>query len=313
MIKLTARAPQPFTTPQIHLGSPTHVLGLTVFPVWTDQPLPRRAPVAALPRKAVITELSDGPSVGHLLVNNPTTATLLLVEGLLVAGGWQHRVLTHSHLVGAHSGTIVDVRCVEHGRWGGADRHGVDRRRAPLSVRGALRGIHRDHPHAPRGAGAQRASQGEVWSRVDRYQDLHGPSPTSSLLDVLDLTHRGSDPIIVPAPLPGQRGVLIGVGGHPALLEVFDHPRTLARQLAPIIEGVLVDTIDRPRIATSGRRARTFAAAAGRQTLAPAGDAGSGLIAEHRDQLIDVRSVTHRDGSVVHTAAVNVRHDLVAA
>lgn len=38
------------TTPTIHLGSPTQVGPLTVFPVWTDAPEPKRPVRASIPR-----------------------------------------------------------------------------------------------------------------------------------------------------------------------------------------------------------------------------------------------------------------------
>jgi ARG and Rhodanese-Phosphatase-superfamily-associated Protein domain len=297
----------PSPTPTIHLGAPTQVAGLSIFPAWTDQPVPRRAVRTVLPDRATITELPDGPVVDKLLLTNPTEFVFLVLEGLLVAGGWQHRVVTHSWLAGPHDEFVLDVRCVEQGRWNGDHGHGVDRRRVPVSIRGALR-----ETAGPRIAD-RRVDQGTVWSRVERYEASFGSSPTSSLVDVMDTTLDPAAYEALPKALPGQRGVLVGVAGHPVLLELFDHPRTLATQLAPLLEGMLLDGLRQPWVATSGRRARAFARAASTRVLEPVEQAGAGVLVAGRDDLADMRGVFDHRNRLVHAAAVNVRHTLVAA
>ena len=49
-----------FQTPKFHLGSPTQVGPLTVFPVWTDAPQPTRPLRARLPKGATIGAHDDG-------------------------------------------------------------------------------------------------------------------------------------------------------------------------------------------------------------------------------------------------------------
>jgi hypothetical protein len=302
------------TTPTIHLGVPTQLGGLTVFPAWTDQPQPRRARLTEVPRTAVISELDEGPSVSSIQLANPTDFTFVLLEGMLFAGGWQNRVLTHSVLVGAHDSLVLDVRCVEQGRWDGQATKRVDRRRAPLAVWGALRGLRAvPLPHVTCRP-MPRADQGDVWRRVDSYQQMYGSSPTGSLVDVLDSADAPNDILqLIPSALPGQRGVLIGISGHPVLLEVFDHPRTFARQWSGMIRGLLVDALRFPPVPTPGRRARTFAHRASRRNLEPRQPAGAGVLAEITDDLIDVRGLCADDGRLVHSATVNVRHEALVA
>jgi hypothetical protein len=300
----------PCTTPTIHIGVPTYLGGLTVFPAWTDQPKPRRALPTELPPGATITEVADGPLVDELILANPTDIAFLILEGLLVSGGWQHRVLTHSWLIGPKDQQVLEVRCVEQGRWQGAEGHAVDRRRAPISIRGALRP---PSSSTADGDGTPRADQGEVWSRVHRYETAHGSSPTSSLVDVMDAVACSADVGAVPRALPGQRGVLVGVGGHPVILELFDHPRTLAAQLPRLVEGLLLDGMGEPKVQTPGRQARSFAVAASTRLLRPVHRAGVGALVECRDSLVDIRGLADQRNRLVHTAAVNVRHRLVAA
>jgi hypothetical protein len=75
------------TLPAVHLGAPTQLGALTIFPVWTDQPIPGRPTRATLPRTATITELAEGPSISELLLANPSTSTFVLFEGMLLKGG----------------------------------------------------------------------------------------------------------------------------------------------------------------------------------------------------------------------------------
>lgn len=292
------------TLPTIHLGSPTQVGPLTLFPVWTDAPVPAK-PVALVPPKAAsINELDTGPTVALLHVTNPTNNPFVLLEGLVVDGGWQHRVLIHDVLIGAGRDMEIGVRCVEQGRWGGGTTQRINRRRAPLAVSGALRGI-----------GSERADQGEVWNRVEAYsQSLRAPSATSSMVEVLDQVDVSADlRALVPTPLAGQRGVLVGVDGHPAMLELFEHPKSFERQWASLIDGLLASTAHRPGAVTSGRRARAFVQRLSRRPLPYVDRAGDGFLAEAIDDLVSVRCLADIDGWGVHSSALNVRHRLVGS
>ena len=155
--------------------------------------------------------------------------------------------------------------------------------------------------------------QGDVWRRVSRYERVYGGSATSSLVDVQDRAAREVDALVAGLrPLYGQRGVLVGVAGHPVLLEVFDHPRTLAEQWTAILRAVALDAVGVPELPTPGYRARAFIQRV-RRLVESDGlfvDQASGI--ERRDDLVDVRTLALR-GVDLHLAAVNVRHELVLA
>ena len=299
------------TTPTIHLGAPTEVGPLTVFPVWTDAPLPATALRAQVPRGASIDELSS-ETVERLKVHNPTPKPFLLPGGSIFDGGLQHRALVHSVVVEADSDVTIDVRCVEQGRWGGRSNQRLHRRRAPLAVRGALRGVVADQPS--RGGDVGHADQMEVWSRVHRYEVAAGPSVTSSVVEMGDRVEvEAASALDGVRPLLGQRGVLIGIGGHPALLEVFDHPRTLADQWDAILTSVVADARLVPSRPTTGARARTFAHRASCRPLAGRERAGAATACSVRDDLAVIDAVVADDARMVHLAALNVRHQLVGA
>ena len=242
------------TLPTIHLGAPTVLGPLTLFPIWTDAPVPDSPIPLEPPTAATISELDDGPAVELLTVKNPTPLPYALLEGTIVDGGWQHRVLVHSVLVGADTSLDIPVRCVEQGRWNGDSPQRLHSRRAPLGVRGATHGVRR----TAAGAGRRpRADQGDVWSRVAAYEQTYGTSATSSLVEALDQAEVPEDlRAAIPRPLLGQRGMLVGVAGHPALVELFEHPDSFEGQWDALIDALLSSTLHVRAVPTPTRRAR---------------------------------------------------------
>ena len=301
--------------PMLHLGRGTQAGPLTIFPIWTDAPVATHRPYTTTLRgNGAVTELPDGPQVSTLMVTQPGPKPLLMLEGALLSGGWQHRVLTRDILVAAGRPMMLDVRCVEAGRWQGGTTQSTERRAAPLAVRGALRGIRTDEPLSREDDHQLRsADQGDVWARVSAYEHRFGAGPTSSLVDVQRRHEHEVDRIVAQVPpLFGQRGVLIGVAGHPVLLEVFDHPRTLVELLGTIVASVALDAIGLADTLTRNSRARQFVHRLQQtQLVATIREPGFTNRAAG-DNLLHVTSLNTARG-IVHAAAVNVRHELVLA
>ncbi|GAA4243235.1 ARPP-1 family domain-containing protein [Dactylosporangium darangshiense] len=296
--------------PALHLGAPTQAGPLTVFPIWTDAPI---APVAyrtSLPADARIDELDD-PTVGRLRVTNAGTTPVLLLEGALLDGGWQHRVVTRSMFVDAQTREDVEVACVEQHRWSGGHGQQLARYRAPLAVRGALRGL-RVEP-LPTEAPDTGIDQGDVWQRVHRYERELGGSETSSLVQLqkrldAELVHV----LAAVRPMFGQRGVLIGAAGHPVLLEVFDDPQTLAEQWDALLSAVALDARLAPPKPTLGARARAFVQRVAAAPLRVADAAGEALAVHADDDLVSARGVA-TDDRLLHLAVLNAKHQFVLA
>jgi hypothetical protein len=314
--------------PQLHLGVASQHGPLTVFPVWTDAPLrSSRRYTTATSRGATVCELPDGPEVGRLSVTHEGRRPRVLFGGTLLEAGWQHRVLLHDVAVAADEHAIVDVACVEQRRWGGDHTQHPGRRMAPLAVRGASHGLRADprrtehqpnrghHPNLQHGAPPERQSdQGDVWARVAHYERLHGRSATSSLVEVAQrLDHEVARLVGRLQPLPGQRGLLLGIGGRPALLEVFDHPRTLAEQWSGILGSVWMDAQRSPTLRTPGSRARAFVAGVSGRPVQAVAPSGVG----HRVSVGDGGQVSGRGltlgATLVHVEVLSAAHRLVVA
>jgi hypothetical protein len=189
------------STVRLHVGQGTHRGPLTVFPVWTDAPSSPADYLAGSDAPVDVAERAGSPAVDQLVVTNRADRPVLLLAGELLEGGMQHRALTATTLLAAGQPTVVQVVCVEQGRWSGGEVHGRRSRRAPLSF----------FPHLERPEGQQ-----EVWRRVGRLGAVAGPSPTDSLLDRLDATGGHAQRLTAGLrPLAGQRGLLVGIAGRP--------------------------------------------------------------------------------------------------
>lgn len=304
--------------PDLHVGHGIPYGALTLFPVWTPG-------TGNTERRYTLTdyqagERTGGPSVPSLTLTSTGKLPSLVLEGTVLEGGWQHRVLLHSVLMAPGQKLDVDVACVEAGRWRGGKSHRVGRRRAPSAVRGAAYGLRPETAGRERPAEHRKTDQSDVWRRVRYYERTYGQSDTSSLVELGERMEnaahdvpRGAFAEPIPEPLPGQRGVIVGVAGHPLLLELFDDLRALADQWDSILQAAQFDagTVKPARV--PAWRARAFAdriAGAPTRPIARRGIAEE-VVAEDLS-LFSARGVRH-GGDLLHLSAVNVRHELILA
>jgi len=304
--------------PTLHVGQGTHLGGLSVFPVWTDAAVVSGLDTGRAARVQV-AEREGSPVVGELVLKNEGAKPALLVAGELFEGGWQHRALNHDILLLAGQQLVASVSCVESGRWHGATAQVRRSRRASMMVRSAQT------------LGDSDDRQGQVWERVSRYDNAFGASPTASYVD--HLNRRGAPSqgangrpqgaeeakaaeltagIKNIRALPGQRGVLIGLGGHPAFVEHFASPTALRRHLSGLLEAAAIDAALLPAEPTPGRRARRFVGSLGGAPLGDqlGADAGAGHALASRSPHHEIRALGY-DEQLLHATVFNRRHHLM--
>lgn len=223
----------------LHLGRPVTRGALTVFPVWNGNAVTSRG-YDVTSAKLVVEERAGAAVVHELVVTNTGPRAALVLEGELLEGGQQHRVAARSVAIAPGESVVLEVRCVEEGRWSGARVHRRSGRRAPLSVRTA-------------------GEQCLTWQRVRDLEARYGGGDTHFLGDALVPVEQRAEALIAGLrPLPFQSGVLLCISGHPVQLEVFDSPRTLSSSWTSLLRAAAVDAVDRPPVPTPGRRARRF-------------------------------------------------------
>ncbi len=303
--------------PTLHVGQGTHLGGLSVFPVWTDAPVVSGLDTGRAARVQV-AEREGSPVVGELVLRNEGAKPALLVAGELFEGGWQHRALNHDILLVAGQQLVASVSCVEHGRWHGATAQVRRSRRASMMVRSAqtiANGYDR---------------QDQVWERVSRYDTAFGASPTASYVDHLDrrmapspggsavgsARESGAAELVAGIrklrALPGQRGILIGLGGQPAFVELFASPTALRRHLPGLLEAAAIDAALMPAEPTPGRRARRFVGSLGGAPMGDqlGADSGAGHALASRSPHHEVRGLSWQD-QLLHATVFNPRHHLM--
>lgn len=280
--------------PRLHVGQGRNALGLTVFPVWVDGPSWGGGRVGAQ-AGVDVAEREGSPVVGELVVSNRGPEPVLLLEGEMLEGGWQNRTLAHSVLLAPGERSVVEVCCVEQGRWGGAATHNGRARRVAPSVVGGLR-----HPNGGR--------QGQVWDRVRRYESVVGATATTSHGEHLDRVASDED-LARLHPLEGQRGVIIGVMGVPVSLEIFPTADALATQWRALLQAAALDARLGPPCRTTGAAARYFAERAERTSTGRIPDGAAYRISSDRPG-VSVRGLGV-DDVLLHATALHSAHPLL--
>lgn len=221
------------TIPRIHVGQGTHLNGVTTFPIWSEAESIRGLEWKPGPLR--VSEREGSTVVEELVVTNTSGRMLVALEGDLLAGGQQDRMLVRSMVLEPDPSSVVPVFCVEHGRWSGQRDHTARARRGSASVRAGR-------------------SQHEVGNRIGRYETVLGATASSSMLDHLDRS--------VPLRrklLAGQTGVVIGIAGRVIGAELFGSSAGLSARWQGIMDAAALDARLAPDIPTLGERARGFA------------------------------------------------------
>lgn len=280
--------------PALHVGQGTNVLGLSLFPMWVDSPARHDVAIGVRPG-VTATEREGSPVVGELVVTNERPSPVVLLEGEMLEGGWQNRTVVRSVLLASGERRVVEVCCVEQGRWGGGTVHRGEARRVAPSVIGSLR-----HTGGAR--------QGSVWNRVQRYEPVLGATETSSIGDHLDRV--ASDPRLAAfRPLDGQRGVVVGIMGVPVALELFPSPESLVAQWPSLVLAAALDARLGQPIRTTGSAARRFAERVQRTNASRTAD-GAAFRVESERPGVSIRGLG-LGRSLVHAQALNSAHPLL--
>ena len=311
---------------RIHVGNPTRIGPLDLFPVWSEAPVDDA--VRVTPRtEAVAVEELEVPTVPMLTVSNGLSAPVLLTEGTLLHGGHQTRVLERDVLLRPRSRSEVSVSCVEQGRWQGGRQHDIAGR-VPLSIIAGLR----DTGGANADSTRRSERQHRVWSDVQRFSSRYGQSETASLRELMDgdsRVDRDDEQALRDAhrrklvarlqmfaanPLPGQSGIMVGALGQPISLEIITNPREFANNMEALLSATAVDVADLPHEPTPLRRALRFADHAMDAPLELVWDDATGLSFGNRTDRMSIQCLNGGDhNSMLHSLMLSTRHDLILA
>jgi hypothetical protein len=213
-------------------------------------------------QSVVVDEVSEGGSVPHVRVSNRGAAAVLFLFGEEIRGAKQNRVANASFLVAPGSSVVLDVSCVEAGRWHRSP--GARFAAGEAIVSNSLRRKMAQKVARARSLGEGfRADQGEVWDEVqERIRHAHTASSTSAYADYR--ASRAGDVEEIGKsfrPLPRQVGFVAALGDEVVGFEAIGGPAVFAESFRPLLRGYAIDAVDAAFVraregAPAGARAR---------------------------------------------------------
>ncbi len=237
----------------LYTGEPVQVGQLRVTPVFIREAEAKAPPLSllefeeALGRGLVeVTEVSEGGSVPHLFVKNKAERDVIIVDGELLVGAKQNRIVNTTIVVPAQTSVEIPVTCVEQGRWRYSSRNFTSGRSHSSSSLRSLK--HRTVTDSLRASGEYRSDQGSVWGDIRaKMGRMSSPSPTMSMSDVYESSVSGEDEARLAAevtPRPGQVGYFAHVREGFAGGDVFGSEELCRAKLAKLLRGHYLDSLD---------------------------------------------------------------------
>lgn len=234
-----------------HLAPAQQHRGLSLAPIVLapDSPPPALGyiPLSEGLRQGTVTvdEVSDDGSVPHVRVSNRGLEAVLFLFGEEISGAKQNRVANASFVVGPQSEAVLDVSCVEAGRWHRSPGRGFDGSDAVLSH--ALRSKMSRRVAESRARGERfHASQSEVWREIDERMAFAGARSSTSAyadyrssraetLDDFDRAFRCLD---------RQVGFVATISGRVHGVEVIGRPEVFRSSFRGLLHAYAVDAVD---------------------------------------------------------------------
>jgi len=192
-----------------------------------------------------VDEIDEGGSVPHVRVSNAGDLALLFLFGEEIRGAKQNRVANASFLVPAKSKVVLNVSCVEAGRWNRA--HGARFEHSEEVISTSLRRkMAGKVTHSLAANQSFDADQGEVWHEIsERIQHSGTVSDTSAYADYRNSRSTDLDELTKAfRPLAGQVGFVACIGDEVAGLEAIGRPDVFEADFKALVRAYAIDAVD---------------------------------------------------------------------
>jgi hypothetical protein len=233
----------------LYTGEPVSVGQLKVTPVFIreERALPFLEFEEALARSLVeVTEVSEGGSVPALFVNNKADRDVIIVDGELLVGAKQNRVVNTTIVVPARTSVEIPVTCVEQGRWRYSSRNFSSGGSHSYSSLRSLK--HQSVTASLRDTGRYTSDQGSIWGDIRaKMSRMASPSPTMSMSDVYESSVSREDEARLAdevKPQPRQVGYFAHVREGFAGGDVFGSSELCRAKLSKLLRGHYLDSLD---------------------------------------------------------------------
>ena len=230
----------------LRVGPPQIAGTLTLFPIFRDAAsldYVTLAEAKATQKSVEITELGELGTVSRLVVRNAGALPVLIIDGDLLLGLKQDRVLNTTILVPARSTLEIPVSCIEAGRW---HARSATARRGDFSVSPGVRAAKlKSVILRTRVSGKFDSDQHAIWKEVDKYVGSLGVASETHAYSDIERQRRSQieQRLAQLKPADGQSGVLAAVGGRPVSFDLFDKASTLSRFWQGLIGSYITESL----------------------------------------------------------------------
>lgn len=191
----------------------------------------------------VVRELPS-PTVPELLAVSSSPTPVLLMDGEILVGGWQHRTL-NSTVFAPRGQTVLPVSCVEQGRWQDVAKQFSASESSYPSFRVARAAQVHDSLQS---SGKHVSNQSAVWQSIHQRQQATGVKSATGAMSDIYINRRDAIAAFERAlPYPdGAVGAIVAIGGRIVSLEVVDSPRTMRKLWGKLVRASAVDALSSP-------------------------------------------------------------------
>jgi hypothetical protein len=232
----------------VHVGSSQCHEQLTLWPLVRSAASPEIPYIcladALASGAARVDEVGDG-SVPHVALANRGDVSVLVLFGEEIIGAKQNRVANASFLVAPKSEVVLDVSCVEQGRW--SDRPGESFSLGENVISSALRKGMATRVESSRSSGRGfDADQQAVWTGISqRVDSMSNRSKTGAYRDYA----RSHEKVLKKMarhfqPIEGQVGFVAVRGERVDGVEAVGDPAVYARVHGRLLHAYTIDSVE---------------------------------------------------------------------
>jgi hypothetical protein len=193
----------------------------------------------------VVDEVSEGGRVPHVRVVNRGDVAVLFLFGEEIRGAKQNRIVNATFLVPSGGDVVLDVSCVEAGRWSRRPGAGFSAGGEVLSS--ALRRKMAGKVSRSRRSGQGfHADQGEIWDEIrERIAFAGAQSATAAYADYRKSRGGELDELTRAFHLvPAQVGFVVSLGGEITGTEVIGRPEIFAASFPALLHSYAIDAVE---------------------------------------------------------------------
>ena len=232
----------------VHLGPSQNYKQLTLWPLIRTRVasgIPYICLAEAFDSGAAQIDEINGGSVPHVALVNRGSVSVLVLFGEEIVGAKQNRVANASFLVAPKSRVVLDVSCVEQGRWSPRPSASFSKGEQVLSSslrRGMARRVSRSRS-AGRGFDANQAA---VWDGISkRVGEMRSPSKTGAYRDYARSLGTALQEMARHfQPIEGQVGFVAVRGDRVDGVEAVGDPAVYAEVHDRLLRAYTIDAID---------------------------------------------------------------------